>query len=50
MSCAIAIGIFIVAQYVVEQMFNYNTSVSILINLVCGGYFLALMIRTRGAS
>lgn len=49
MSCAIAIGIFIVAQYLVEQLFNYNTSVSILINLVCGGYFLALMVRTRGA-
>ncbi|KMT52346.1 iron chelate uptake ABC transporter family permease subunit [Pseudomonas fildesensis] len=49
MSCAIAIGIFIVAQYLVEQLFNYNTSVSILINLVCGVYFLALMVRTRGA-
>ena len=49
MSCAIAIGIFIIAQYLVEQLFNYNTSVSILINLVCGGYFLALMVRTRGA-
>ena len=49
MSCAIAIGIFIIAQYLVEQMFNYNTSVSILINLVCGVYFLALMVRTRGA-
>ena len=49
MSCAIAIGIFIIAQYLVEQIFNYNTSVSILINLVCGVYFLALMVRTRGA-
>ena len=49
MSCAIAIGIFIIAQYLVEQVFNYNTSVSILINLVCGVYFLALMVRTRGA-
>ena len=49
MSSAIAIGIFIIAQYLVEQLFNYNTSVSILINLVCGVYFIALMVRTRGA-
>lgn len=47
---AIAIAIFIIAQYLVEQMFNYNTSVSILINLVCGMYFLALMVRTRGTA
>lgn len=50
LGCAIAIGIFIIAQYLVEQLFNYNTSVSILINLVCGVYFLALMIRTRGTA
>lgn len=50
MASAIAIAIFIIAQYVVEQMFNYNTSVSILINLVCGVYFLALMVRTRGTA
>lgn len=48
-ACAVAIGVFIVAQYLVEQLFNYNTSVSILINLVCGVYFLTLMIRTRGS-
>ena len=50
MASAIAIAIFIIAQYLVEQMFNYNTSVSILINLVCGVYFLALMVRTRGTA
>ncbi|MEY1661358.1 iron chelate uptake ABC transporter family permease subunit [Isoalcanivorax beigongshangi] len=48
MSCAIAIGLFIVAQFLVEQWFNYNTTVSILVNLVCGSYFLALMVRRRG--
>jgi iron complex transport system permease protein len=48
-ACGVAIGVFIVAQYLVEQLFNYNTSVSILINLVCGVYFLTLMIRTRGS-
>lgn len=47
-ACAVAIGVFIIAQYLVEHLFNYTTSVSILINLVCGVYFLALMIRTRG--
>ncbi|SDY36157.1 iron chelate uptake ABC transporter family permease subunit [Pseudomonas sp. NFIX28] len=47
---AIAIGLFIIAQYLVEQLFNYNTSVSILINLVCGVYFLTLMARTRGTA
>ncbi|QOY69141.1 iron chelate uptake ABC transporter family permease subunit [Pseudomonas sp. OST1909] len=50
LGCAIVIGIFIIAQYLVEQWFNYNTSVSILINLLCGVYFLALMIRTRGTA
>ncbi|MDF9620154.1 iron chelate uptake ABC transporter family permease subunit [Pseudomonas entomophila] len=50
MASAIAIALFIVAQYLVEQLFNYNTSVSILINLVCGVYFLALMVRTRGTA
>lgn len=48
MGCAIAIGIFIVAQFLVEHLFNYNTTVSILVNLVCGAYFLWLMVRTRG--
>ncbi|AIS17419.1 iron ABC transporter permease [Pseudomonas rhizosphaerae] len=47
-ACGVAIGVFIIAQYLVEHLFNYTTSVSILINLVCGVYFLALMIRTRG--
>jgi len=46
--CAIAIGIFILAQLVVEHVFNYRTTVGILVNLVCGAWFLALMVRTRG--
>lgn len=48
LASGIAIAVFILAQYLVEQVFNYNTSVNILINLVCGVYFLALMVRTRG--
>lgn len=48
--CAIAVGIFIAAQLAVEHVFNYRTTVGILVNLVCGAYFLALMVRTRGAA
>ena len=45
--CAIAIGIFIVAQFAVEHWFNYRTTVGILVNLVCGAWFIALMVRQR---
>lgn len=46
--CAVAVGIFIVAQLLVEHVFNYTTTVSILVNFVWGAYFLMLMVRTRG--
>lgn len=48
--CAIAVGMFILAQLAVEHVFNYKTTVGILVNLVCGGWFLALMVRTRGSA
>ncbi|APV36825.1 iron chelate uptake ABC transporter family permease subunit [Acinetobacter baumannii] len=48
MGCAIALLLFLIAQLLVEHVFNYKTTVSILINLVCGLYFLLLMMRTRG--
>lgn len=48
--CAIAVGIFILAQLAVEHVFNYRTTVGILVNLVCGVWFLALMVRTRGTA
>lgn len=48
--CAIAIGLFISAQLAVEHVFNYRTTVGILVNLVCGAWFLTLIVRTRGAS
>lgn len=48
MGSAVAIAIFITAQLLVEHVFNYKTTVSILVNLLCGAYFLALMLRTRG--
>ncbi|MDN2711048.1 iron chelate uptake ABC transporter family permease subunit [Janthinobacterium sp. SUN118] len=50
LGCAIAIAIFLLAQLLVEHVFNYRTTVGILINLVCGAYFLALMVRTRGTA
>ena len=49
MGCAIAVAIFIAVQLAVEHVFNYRTTVGILVNLVCGAYFLALVVRTRGA-
>jgi iron complex transport system permease protein len=48
MGCAIAVGIFIAAQLAVEHVFNYRTTVGILVNLVCGAYFLARVVRSRG--
>ena len=47
---AVAIAVFIAAQLLVEHLFNYRTTVGILVNLVCGTWFLALMVRTRGTS
>ncbi len=50
LGCAVAVVIFLVAQLLVEHVFNYKTTVSILVNLVCGVYFLALIVRKRGAA
>jgi len=47
LGCAIALIVFLIAQLLVEHVFNYRTSVSILVNLVCGAYFLALLPRQR---
>lgn len=46
--CAVAVGMFIAAQLAVEHVFNHRTTVGILVNLFCGVYFLAHMVRTRG--
>lgn len=48
--CAIAAGIFILAQFAVEHWFNYRTTVGILVNLVCGAWFLALMMHQRSSA
>ncbi len=50
MGAAIAIGVFILAQLAVEHLFNYRTTISILVNLVCGTWFLLLMLRARGST
>ncbi|MDZ5602774.1 iron chelate uptake ABC transporter family permease subunit [Pseudomonas sp. RP23018S] len=47
---AVAMVLFLLAQLLVEHVFNYQTTVGILINLVCGGYFLILMLSQRSAS
>ena len=47
LGCAIAVGMFLAAQLAVEHVFNYRTTVGILINLVCGAWFLALTLRFR---
>lgn len=47
---AVAIAVFIAAQLLVEHVFNYRTTVGILVNLVCGTYFLAMMVRNREAA
>ncbi|WP_081951627.1 iron chelate uptake ABC transporter family permease subunit [Pseudomonas cremoricolorata] len=44
---AIAIVVFLIAQLLVEHLFNYKTTVGLLINLLCGGYFLVLLTRQR---
>ncbi|MCH3703526.1 iron chelate uptake ABC transporter family permease subunit, partial [Campylobacter lari] len=48
--CAIAVGLFLLAQLAVEHLFNYRTTVGILVNLACGAWFLALMARARGTA
>jgi len=47
LGCAIALAVFLMAQLLVEHVFNYRTSVTILVNLVCGAYFLALLLGRR---
>lgn len=49
-SCAIAVGLFLIAQLMVEQVFNYKTTVGILVNLACGLWFLSLMLRQRSTA
>ncbi|MCU8056716.1 iron chelate uptake ABC transporter family permease subunit [Shewanella sp. SM101] len=47
--CAVAISVFLIAQMLVEHLFNYQTSVGLLINLFCGAYFFVLILKPRSA-
>lgn len=49
LGCAIAITLFITTQLLVEHVFNYKTTVSILVNILCVGYILMLMTRFRSS-
>lgn len=50
MGCAIAITSFLVAQLLVEHIFNYRITVGILVNLLCAIYFLVMVLRPRSFS
>ncbi|GIZ12514.1 iron chelate uptake ABC transporter family permease subunit [Pseudomonas sp. NCCP-436] len=50
LSCVLSITLFLIAQLLVEHLFNYRTTVGILVNLVCGTYFLVLMLRPRDST
>lgn len=45
---ALAMLLFLLAQWLVEHVFNYRTTVGILVNLLCGVYLLALLLRRKG--
>lgn len=47
MGVLVAMVVFIVSQFLVEHLFNYKTTISILVNLVCGVYFLAFLLRNK---
>ncbi|NEN75307.1 iron chelate uptake ABC transporter family permease subunit [Pelistega sp. NLN82] len=43
----VSVMVFLIAQLVVEHFFNYRITVSILVNLVCGIYYLFFIIFAR---
>ncbi|MEO9902104.1 MULTISPECIES: iron chelate uptake ABC transporter family permease subunit [Alphaproteobacteria] len=43
----VAAVMFMVAQLMVEHVFNYKTTIGILVNLACGAWFLVLVARPR---
>ncbi|MCA0851310.1 iron chelate uptake ABC transporter family permease subunit [Salipiger thiooxidans] len=42
---AVAVTMFLLAELLVQHLFRSGTTVGILINLICGGYFLFLILR-----
>ncbi|WP_417280659.1 iron chelate uptake ABC transporter family permease subunit [Celeribacter sp.] len=45
MGCVIAVGMLLLAEITVQHVFGFGTTVGILINLICGAYFLFLLLR-----
>ncbi len=50
LGAGIAFGLFLIAQLMVEHVFDYKTTVGILINLTCGIWFLGLMLKQRNVT
>lgn len=47
LGAAVAVGLFLLAELLASQIFDYRTTAGILVNLICGAWFLALMLRRR---
>lgn len=45
-----AVLLFLLAQLLVEHLFNFKTSVGLLLQLCCGGYFFMFLIKHRQTS
>jgi iron complex transport system permease protein len=50
LAAVFAVMLFLLAQLLVEHLFNFKTSVGLLLQLCCGGYFLMFLIRQRQTS
>lgn len=48
-AAGVAMIVFLVAQILVEHAFNYKTTVSILVNMLCGAYFMVFLMRRQEA-
>lgn len=48
--CLIGVTAMLVAELLVQHLFQFSTSVGLLINLTCGIYFLLLILRKRSIS
>ncbi|MBL3594677.1 iron chelate uptake ABC transporter family permease subunit [Rhodovulum sulfidophilum] len=41
----VAVAMLLIAELMVQHLFRFGTTIGILINLICGGYFLFLILR-----
>jgi len=44
----VAVAMLLIAELMVQHLFRFGTTIGILINLICGGYFLFLILRRAG--